>query len=369
MCARGLFIALIGAGVVWLALLAFCPAARQNQNFPVTRGMFQDFQIPRDCALSENPYAAESVRVTDRCYAPIGYAVARLFPASPELGGLLFTATGAVLLLLSIGLLLGNGHPDGWLVMGAVAASTPFLLAVERSNQVWLAAAGVAGFLAWFESPSACKRQLALLFLAFACALKLTPGIFALFLVKNCRWRDLSVLALETIALLLLPFLLFEGENLVGDWVSCTRLHLKSYARTKQMGLERLLPSVSHWLVGGSLKGWLLAAGRLADVVLGLVSVIGFFACRSRAREILLLTGAMLLVPSVSQHYTYLYVLAAFVLSANRGISLLEAGLWLVLLCPLVIPFHTWALNAWMENVAFLALVVRALFAENRMGK
>lgn len=365
---KGLFAVLIGAGVIWLALMSTCPAARQNQVFAAERDLFEDFQIPRDCAAEANPYAAKSIMPYDRCYAPIGYAMARLFPHSSETGGLLFTALGASLFMLSVGLLMEKDRENGWFVIGAVAASCPFLLAVERSNQVWLAAAGALTFLAWFESPSAWKRQLALLALAFAGALKLTPGIFAVLLVKNRRWKDLLVLALEGIALLLLPFLLFDGWNLICEWMANMRLHLEKYAVSKHMGLARLFPSVSFWFAGGCLKGELAAFGRFADMALGIAAVFRCFVCRDRAQETLLLSGALLLLPAVSQAYTYLYFLAPLILLVNRRIPLWEAGLWFALFCPLVIPFRSGALNGSLGNVAFLLLMARAVFMRKSEG-
>lgn len=360
--AKWLFAALTMAGLLWLALSAFCPQAKQMQLFTAAgTNIFQDFQIPRVCAAVPNPYEVQQIPPEDRCYAPIAYALVKPFPEDPYAGGLAFTAFGAACFLLALGLLLRTVGGDFWWAIGGAVASFPFLFSLERANSIWLSAAGIAVFLAWFDAKAPWKRQLALLALAFACALKLTPAVFGVFLLKERRWRDLLILAGEGAFLLLTPFFLLDGLDLIDEWIACMRLHLEAYADSKSMGFARLWTSLAFWLGGGSVKGTLFSAGRLADVALGLMAVTTCFRSGDKARGSLLLSGAMLLIPGVSQVYTYLYLLIPFSLLSSRRLAVFDAGLWFVLLCPLVLPFHAWSLNSWLSNVAFLALVCRAV--------
>ena len=363
---KWLFVAVAVTGLLWLALAVFCPKAKQTQLFAaVGVNLFQDYQIPRICASSPDPYQASRTPIETRCYAPIAYVLVKPFSEDLYAGGLTFTAFGAACFLLSLGLLLKGDRSDSWWTIGGIVASFPFLFALERSNPIWLSAAGIAVFLAWFDGKDAWKRQLALLALAFACALKMTPGVFALLLVRARRWRDLLILAGEGAFLLLAPFLLFDGSGLIGEWVACTRLHLESYAGNKPMGFARLWTSLSFWICGGAIKEVIFSAGRLADVALGLTVSVMALRCADKMRGALLLSGAMLLIPGVSQVYTYLYLVIPFSLLANRRIAVSDAVLWFVLLCPLIIPFRLWALNSWLGNVAFLALICRAICARN----
>ena len=78
----------IGAALVWAALMAFVPGAKQERLFYADgREMLSDYVMPRQCAAAADPYAAEAVEPKDRCYAALGYAIAAAFPKDTFKGG------------------------------------------------------------------------------------------------------------------------------------------------------------------------------------------------------------------------------------------------------------------------------------------
>ena len=90
--------------------------------------------------------------------------------------------------------------------------SFPFLYLFERGNILLLTFVLVLIFLVFGDSPSRTRRELALLALAAAAALKLYPAIFALFLLRDKRYRELGRVILYFLLLSVLPTFFFGGR-------------------------------------------------------------------------------------------------------------------------------------------------------------
>lgn len=352
----------IAAAVAWAAGFAFVPRAQQSSLFFLYgNDLMGDYGIPRTCATASDPYAAETIQPKDRCYPALGYVVASAFPKDTVKGGIVFNVVGAGLFLLAAGLLMRRMGAEEGLILGAVALSAPFLYNIERANQVWLAGAGVMVFLAWFESESRWKRLAALAALAFAGALKITPGVFALLLLKNRRWKDLVILSVLGLALLILPFFCYGGFESVQEWRNILREHAQAYSTFKGWGFVKFARTGLVRLRGVELemRSGLYYATAGLDSLMGLAAVWAFFRTRDRRMEVWAIGLALVLLPAVSMYYTALYLIPAFLLLAGRRMSFLEAFLWFLLLCPLQLPASTTSLNRLLANFAVLGMVVR----------
>lgn len=361
---RVLALLVIAAAVVWAAGLVFVPQAQQNSLFYIYgNDLMGDYGIPRTCATASDPYKAETIEVKDRCYPALGYVVASAFPKDTIKGGIVFDVVGAGLFLLAAGLMMRKMGAEQWLMLGAVALSAPFLYNIERANQVWLAGAGVLVFLAWFESECRWKRLAALAALAFAAALKITPGIFALLLLKNRRWKDFVILLVLGMALLILPFFCYGGFESFLEWRNVLREHAQTYSIFKGWGFVKFARTGLVRLCGVEMEMrsalYYVTAGL--DVLIGLAAVWAFFRSKDRRIEVWAIGLALVLMPAVSMYYTALYLIPAFLLLANRRLSLLEAGLWFLLLCPLQLPASTTSLNRLLANLAVMVMGVKVV--------
>ena len=356
-----LAMAVIAAAVVWAVGFVFVPRAKQDALFYANgQDLMSDYRMPRTCAAASDPYRAEAIEQKDRCYAALGYVVASAFPRDTIRGGIVFNVVGAGLFLLAAGLLMRRLGAEQWLILGTVALSAPFLYNIERANQVWLAGAGVMVFLAWFESESRWKRLAALAALAAAAALKITPGIFALLLLKNRRWKDLVLLSVLGLALLILPFFCYDGFESFQEWRGCLQEHAQYYSTLKGWGFVKFARTGLLRLRGVEmeLQSALYYATAGLDLLMGLAAVWAFFRAKDRRMEIWAIGLALVLLPAVSQYYTALYLVPAFLLLAGRRLSLPEAFLWFLLLCPLQFPASTTSLNRLIANFAVLGMVV-----------
>lgn len=344
---RALALALVGAALLWLVLAMWCPSLSQAKNMFRSQGadMCSDFGMPRLCAMERNPYQSPQVAAEDRCYPPICYQFVALFPKDQIDGGLLCTMIFAMAFLMTM-ILLGEksarpeSHGDAWLMAGAMAASAPFILNLERANLIWIPAAGILLFLAWYDVKSMWKRNGALLALAVACAFKLTPAVFALVLVKSRRWRDCLLVAILSTALIVVPFAFCGGMSAIGDWRTCVQTHLEHYGPFKSVGVFVFARIIGVKLFGPDTLGFrtMLVMGRLADVVCGLVSLFTFFRARNRRVEVLMLVLSLLFLPSVTQSYVLLYLAPVLALSVSRRLSMAEGALLFFVLCALRLP-------------------------------
>ena len=365
---RWLAIGLLVSAAVWGALVYWGPETRQVRLIHEGGSdMFCDFRMPRQCAQADNPYRAETVDKKDRCYPITGYVLAALFPEDFFRGGLIFTLAGWLAFVFAVGLALSvSGNRDGWWLLAAMGVTGPALGNVDTANQIWLAAAGVLVFLSLHGSERRWQRQVALFALALAAALKVTPGAFALILLKERRWRDFLIFAAEGAVLVLVPFLWWTGFGGIVDWLDCMKEHASWYGQFKTWGPIRLVNTVCTRLYGVKLSKMpaLLAVGRTADLLLGAVLLIRFWKTRSRQSEILMLAAIIVMVPSVAQYYTLLYFVPVLAFAAGEGISKVEALLWLIVFCPLQIPLGDGAMNQSLANLALLALILRDFFGK-----
>lgn len=122
--------------------------------------------------------------------------------------------------LLSLALLfytiskLLRGDKKTVLLFGAIGVCTiPVLDMIERGNIMVLAIAGVFVFATTYENKQWYLRELGILALAFACAIKLYPAMLALILLADKRVWALLRCALYSTLLVLIPSFAFGGPN------------------------------------------------------------------------------------------------------------------------------------------------------------
>jgi len=359
MRSRFLFLLLICSALVWGAMTVWCPRSRQTWLFyNAGAELFSDFSMPRACAQAADPYEEPSVSPQDRCYALIGYRIAAAFPAETKTGGALFTAFGALAFVSALGVFLAVKRGSDWWVLPAVMLSAPFVYNIERANQIWIAVAGVLLFLAWHEAESKWKKGVALLALALASALKITPGVFSLLLLKERRGRDFLLFVFAGAVLTLVPFVLWGELGMVGEWLARMGDHAQYYREGKTWGVARLLWAPARMMVRligtqPSVCGF----GQAVDCLIGGMSLYCFLRASDRRDEAFSLAVVAVVLPSVSQYYTLLYFVPALALAGTGSLSRVEAVLWLLLLTPVQPIVWKYSLNPMFANAVLLSLV------------
>ena len=357
---------LIAAGVVWLALLWGVPAARQSLVFYESgAAAFWDYRLPQMCVASEKVYEPEGLSRVDAPYPALGYAVAKAFPSNVLRGGILFTSFSLLALLWSVWLFAR----DGW-AMAATVFMSPVLHAIGVGNQIVLTLGGVLVFLAW-KDERGWRKGVAFFALATATALKIVPAAFGLLLVKERRWRDCVWLAALGVLLMIVPFAWVGGTDGLVAFAQNVRLHAEHYGPLGRYGFVAFDRSLR--LLAGLPKESVQATfwiDRALNLALGLACLWRWWRTRDRREALLMLGAVILLVPSVTQFYSAMYVLPA-VLSGNGAesdgrVGLVASLLLFVAFCPLQIPFANGGPSMLVTNGALLVLFARTLVRRER---
>lgn len=98
-----------------------------------------------------------------------------------------------------------------FLVIFAFLISAPFIYFFERGNSVLLAVFAVSFFIFNYESENKINREFSLLSLAFACALKLIPSLFAIILLFKKRYMDFIKVVVYSTLIFFSSFLFLKG--------------------------------------------------------------------------------------------------------------------------------------------------------------
>lgn len=386
-----LFLSLILAGGVFLGLVGFCPGARQQVAFCTQSGILSDWFYPRVLAERAKPYDAVTAEEMidlcesrgwrcdwaetfrrrlglkawaggfppyidkfDACYPALALAVVRLFPCSDE-GALAGSLIGLLLLgLACVGLAAKRDDLDGTgvgLAAAAAVLSFPTLYGVERGQLVLFAAAGVATFLATRESKGS-VRELGVVALAVASVLKITPGVFALVLVRERKWQDLAVFAVVSAVLFFVPFAWYGGVDGFFAWMANASENGRHYVPLGSWGFVAVFRFV-RMVLGLSCEGaWTgLGLARILSVTFGLVALWRYW----KAGDVFFLVMTMLLVPGNMNYYTGVYLVVALLVGRwNKA----ELCAWFVILCALQLPYGAFSVNRHLANVVLLGMAM-----------
>lgn len=373
---------LLAAAIVWGCLAAFDLAGQRRLFHVGGEELLSDYDTPRMCAIADDAYHPGVVKDVDACYPAIAYAIVRAFPEG-HAGGVLLTGLMTAAFLLALLAIRRD-----FLAVSVCAFSAPMLFTIERGNLVILAAAGVAFFIAFYDSPRKGLRVFAAFALAAAAALKITPAVFAVLYLFPSRtsdnqlaWRlamdvrSLLLFAAFSAALFIIPFLFFGGipDGLVS-WFGNAKQNSSEYALATRWGFVALGRAIHHALGHDVHSVWIgYAACRVASITLGTVCLLAAGRIRwnrvsspiADSHVVFLLASSMLLLSPPMHFYTGLYLLPAFVLRigvfGRLKFDILEAILWLLMLLPLQVPFGASSLNTPLVAAAHLVLVVECL--------
>ena len=181
----------------------------------------------------------------------------------------------------------------------SVLLSFPVVFLLERGNVVILAVIALVVFVQHYDSESPAWREVALIALAVAAALKLYPALFGLALLGDRRFKDALRAALYAILLLLLPSFFFGGPRALWLVVQNTFAYSGSAAGVPQ-GLPAMLG-----LDAAQGRTLLLILYAIALVIITLASFL-----QKKPWKIWCFAASILLaVPSIFSSYNWLLFL------------------------------------------------------------
>ena len=386
--------ALLASAAFWCIGFAMNPNGRQRNA--AVADFLMDYVPPRAMAGRADAYTAPGapggVLSRDRVYPPLCYDAMRVFPADLRVGGMVFALFSSAIFVLAFAALVRStgASPLRTAALSCVAAlSAPLIASAANANMISLAAAGVMLWAAWRDSPSAWRRGAAIAALALAATMKITPGVFALCYLKERRWREFATFAIAAAAAFLVPFAWYGGVDGFLGWLANARENASFYSSKGAWGavpIDRTIRVLGGMSAYDTFDWPTLGVSRAVNVAAGLLCLLAAAIGRSgRARHsaeshrgddhatLLLLCGAILLIPGNMHFYTGLYLFAPFALwigaretSAPRLAEILAAVCWFLIIGPFQIPLGPGCLNRPLANLAFLGLLATAAMLKLR---
>lgn len=363
--------AIVLAGVLWLVGLALGPSTKQHWLF-FSKGAewYCDYRMPRNCAEAECVYWPDLENRLDACYPPIAYDLVRLFPRDIQKGGLIFSLFGGIVslagLLVLIRAIFGTDPKERVTRVAAflsVALGYPFLFALNVSNQMLLAAAGVFVFMSSLgEDKGRTLRTVGLIGLSLSIALKITPGLFTMLLLKDRKWKDFVVVGILSSSLIFVPFLWHGGWTAFRGFLECLQLHadmagIRDYWGA--VGVDRAIRLALGMDIESVRASYCIS--RALNVLCGVGCLAILFFESSRMRSVVLLSVALMLLPGASFAYTGMLLVPAYLLWISEACistrNLLVALAWIAVFASLQIPVGGGAVNRALAAIAVVFLV------------
>lgn len=220
--------------VILYYVFAYASLYKGSSDFDWLLGIFSDFVVIMNFSLEESPYV-----VGDSSYPPI--AIAILYPfalickdifavyrhselTADELTAeltlypqfwiaiLLFFTICSIAIVLLTSRLFGIVGKDKLKLGVIILLSSPFVYAVMRGNTIYFALIFLVLFLVMKDSKNPFVRELALVFLALAGAIKIYPLFFGVFLLKDKKIFASIRVAFYFAMIFGLSFFLFRSD-------------------------------------------------------------------------------------------------------------------------------------------------------------
>ena len=347
---------------------------RANDFFADTFNLFL-------CLESENVYTGDGVptmgyygcsfRRYDRCYPPMAlwhFDLLRRFFRTKNTHLLLAVGVSVLLSLLWFRLLYRNVNGNEYeklLFCGCIFFSSVFIFSLERGNIILLAALYVTCYLFTWRSENPVLRELALLALAMAAALKVYPAVLGLLPLFQRQWMRCVRLLIYGLGFSLLPFLWFPGGfDLIPDLLYNV-FSPESVEQPVSVPFDfwlSLPQRIDPHFPTEALRHALHVAGVLLSA---LACVAAYFDPKMWRRTMLLALG-LVLAPKIGSEYNYLYWIPCLVLFLNDPDQPREelwmAVLFAVILSPLLLPLQWFRSDLMFLKMLSLDLLVLLLF-------
>jgi len=308
---------------VFIGLYIVSPETQNNVFFHRTKDYMADFYNPAySYSLQPNPYKS-SFRREETSYPPLAFLLLRV---AGNAGAQTETSKAAIAHLcmalmfllffavLQSGFIKAGGKPvkSSFLVF-SLFLSGIFLFSFERGNIVVLSSLLSAFFIFNYNSENKISRELALIALAVAAGLKLTPALLGVLLLFEKRYWQALRAAVYGMLCFFVPFLFFEG-GLKNVFEMAANLKLMA-AQYGDLNFPRFgFRYFVNFMNDSDLKHTLSGIFSLIDVILAISAVAACYFQKSDWIRAMLLLLVIATIPSNSAFYTGLYLFAGIVL-------------------------------------------------------
>lgn len=335
----------IGTVVAMIAIIlyyvyAFAALYNGSSKFDWLLGIFSDFVVIMNFSLEESPYI-----VGDSSYPPI--AIAILYPfalickdvfaqlefselTADELTAevilypqfwaaiLLFFAICSLLIILLTSKLFGLKGKDVLKLGVIILFSAPFIYTVMRGNTIYFALIALVGFLILKDSKNPIAREISLMLLALAGAIKLYPLFFGVFLLKDKKIFASIRVALYFALIFCCSFFFFRNDfgdfsPFIGNLGGFMSNELRLLANNNLSISAQLYKLLHLFIPRLSAESTVFSVINLS--VLAIVFALSTYASivtKSDFSRYAICFAIVVLIPSISYFYVIIFSILAF---------------------------------------------------------
>ena len=201
-----------------------------------------------------------------------------------------------------------------------ICISYPVLYTIERGNILLIAVLALSIFVFYYDSNCWWKKEIALISLAIASGIKLSPAIFGSLLILNKDWKSAFRAVCYGLVFFVLPFFFFKnGIQNLPQMINNVNYFLISYvADSNAMGtglVTSYIKCVRFFINEDydiTLKTYSII--RVLTYEVSIVLFLGIFHFREKWKAVLNITLILLILPKVSLSYCAIYTIPLTVL-------------------------------------------------------
>ena len=264
-------------------------------------------------------------------------------------------------------------NKKGWKIYNTflLLFTSLFLFSIERGNEIFISAAGINYFLAYYDTESKWKRIFALFCLCFAAVLKVYPVLFGILLLQDKRYKDIAFCVVTGLILTFVPFFFFKhGLSSIPHIFENIHIHTETYSTPSteyQFGIHALCKEITYAIyylhpdsISDHSANLVNTFAQVTSALLALISLVLAFFERRRWLQLGLIAMVIMVYPFHSIFYCALYLLPMMILFLSKEectkIDYVIAGLLVVIMNPIQFVVEPISLTPVIANICTIIL-------------
>ncbi len=246
-----------------------------------------------------------------------------------------------------------------------------FLYTIERGNEIFISAACINYFLAFYDADNVWKRRLGLVCLCTAAVLKVHPVLFGILLLQDKRYKDIAFCIVTGLILTFVPFLFFKHGICLPRMIENIQVGIATYSTIPstefKSGIYALLNGITYaanYLQPGTFSDAAVSiigtTAKGITIVLSLLSLVLAYFEKRRWLQVGLIAMIVMLYPFHSMFYTTMYLLPMVILFLNKEdvtqMDYVIAILLCLMMSPIQIVFPPITLTPILANIFTIVL-------------
>ncbi|QWT53233.1 glycosyltransferase 87 family protein [Eubacterium sp. MSJ-33] len=380
-------IIIICSFLVWICAIIISPEGMQRSLFFLEmKDFWADGTNTTGLASIRNPYLDDSIGLENAAYPPLAYDLFYLLAhasKAPSNGYLdyyyqpLWTMIFTIAIYMSVLLIyivnsrqFNDGNKGAILACVAILLSRPMLYTIERGNILIIAVVAICVFIYYYDSADKLKKEIAILCLAIAAAIKLTPALLGILLIYKKDWKAAMRTLIYGILFFVVPFFFLQGgiHNL-SQMLKNVQAHVAHYSYVSSgTGLIESINKYGKMIFGGGwyIKGEIRISIELIKNIICIVLLLGGSVIKEKWKKVLNVVVVLLIYPSVSGQYCLLYLIPFTVLffRHTESVDNVKSTDYIITGCLIMVYFmyRCWISEILDYNFAIPVLSIVALY-------